>query len=299
MIKKKLIPFLVLLLSVVAIFMACEPVSSLPTYAITFDKNATTATGTMAAQTITTGLSANLTTNAFANAGKTFLGWATSANGVVAYANGAEFTMGAEDVTLYAVWTVSRVAAFTVTFNKNAAAATGTMVAQEIEVGQSEALTTNAFVNTGFEFSGWATTATGTVAYANEASYTMGNASVTLYAVWTAVVPAPVTYGLVITGCPDFGVNGTTSITVVGNHFEPAWANTAAGLTRTEFDLPGNTLAFEFTLSTVATELEFKMVKTNTWNCPWFASGESGTLFLNYNASNKVFVIPYSTLPTP
>src|SRR5574344_1093900 len=46
-------------------------------------------------------------------------------------------------------------------------------------------LTQNSFTRTGYTFSGWATTATGTKAYDDKASY-IATGDVTLYAVWTA-----------------------------------------------------------------------------------------------------------------
>ncbi|RYG93585.1 hypothetical protein EON65_58700, partial [archaeon] len=72
---------------------------------ITFDGNGSTS-GTMANQTIATDASATLTTNAFVRTGFTFAGWATSAAGAVAYADGATYNMGTSSVTLYAVWDV-------------------------------------------------------------------------------------------------------------------------------------------------------------------------------------------------
>ncbi|MFY0482348.1 InlB B-repeat-containing protein [Flavobacterium sp. PLA-1-15] len=70
---------------------------------ITFDGNGSTS-GTMANQTIATDASATLTTNTFVRTGFTFAGWATSAAGVVAYADGATYNMGTSNVTLYAKW---------------------------------------------------------------------------------------------------------------------------------------------------------------------------------------------------
>jgi len=48
-------------------------------YTITFNANDALATGTMTAQTLTSGLSANLTTNGFTKPGYTFAGWSTTA----------------------------------------------------------------------------------------------------------------------------------------------------------------------------------------------------------------------------
>lgn len=76
------------------------------THSITFDKNSGSATGSMANQIINEGGSANLMLNSFSNPGYRFVGWATSVTGAVAYSNGASFTMGSSDVTLYAQWEV-------------------------------------------------------------------------------------------------------------------------------------------------------------------------------------------------
>jgi uncharacterized repeat protein (TIGR02543 family) len=72
---------------------------------------------------------------------------------------------------------------FTITFDSNGG--TGTMPTLAIATGTSDSLTANAFTRTGYTFAGWATTSGGTVAYANSANYTMGNADVSLYAKWT------------------------------------------------------------------------------------------------------------------
>jgi uncharacterized repeat protein (TIGR02543 family) len=76
-----------------------------PTYTVTFDKNDTGATGTMVAQTIASGSSANLTACAFTKTGWTFAGWAETSGGTVVYVDGASYTMGSANVTLYAQWT--------------------------------------------------------------------------------------------------------------------------------------------------------------------------------------------------
>lgn len=68
-----------------------------------------------------------------------------------------------------------------VTFDPNGG--TGTMADQ---LGYSStALNSNTFTRTNFSFAGWSTTPTGSVAYADGASYSFAN-STTLYAQWTA-----------------------------------------------------------------------------------------------------------------
>jgi uncharacterized repeat protein (TIGR02543 family) len=71
---------------------------------ITFDSNDSAATGSMPAQTIASGSTANLSPNQFAKVGFAFQGWATTSGGAAAYADGASYTMGTSNVTLYAVW---------------------------------------------------------------------------------------------------------------------------------------------------------------------------------------------------
>ncbi|MBN2656737.1 MAG: InlB B-repeat-containing protein [Spirochaetales bacterium] len=73
-------------------------------YTITFDKNNASATGTMADLSLDYGTSSALTANAYSLTGNTFQGWSTSSSGLVGYTDGQSYTMGAADVTLYAVW---------------------------------------------------------------------------------------------------------------------------------------------------------------------------------------------------
>ncbi|MBN2352101.1 MAG: InlB B-repeat-containing protein [Spirochaetales bacterium] len=154
-------------------------------YTITFDKNDPAAVGSMGPQIIASGSTASLSSNAFTKAGWTFSGWATTPSGTVAYANAASYTMEASDVTLYAKWTANN---YTITFNKNDSAASGSMAGQIIACGSTVNLALNSFTKAGWSFSGWATTSGGVVEYADGAAYTMGISNVTLYAKWTANV---------------------------------------------------------------------------------------------------------------
>jgi len=70
---------------------------------VTFNKNSTTATGTMAPQIFTGGIPQNLNTNTFSLTGHTFAGWATSPKGGVVYEDGVSYT-AVGHATLYAVW---------------------------------------------------------------------------------------------------------------------------------------------------------------------------------------------------
>jgi len=73
-----------------------------------------------------------------------------------------------------------------ITFDKNAASATGNMPAQNMAPGFESALKANAFTRRGYSFAGWNTKADGKgKAYADKAALTPDGA-MTLYAQWTA-----------------------------------------------------------------------------------------------------------------
>ena len=145
------------------------------TYTVTFDANG--GTGSMDAQTFTYDTPANLTTNSFTRTGYTFAGWATSAEGSVVYADQASYTTGAANATLYAKWTPNT---YTVTFDANEGI--GSMDAQTFTYDAAKNLEANSFTKTGYSFAGWATTAGGSVVYADQASYSTGATKATLYA---------------------------------------------------------------------------------------------------------------------
>jgi hypothetical protein len=75
-------------------------------YAITFDPNGKA--GTAYTQAIATGVTATLSRMAFTTSDYYFVGWSTDPNATTAeYADGASYTMGESNVTLYAVWIAS------------------------------------------------------------------------------------------------------------------------------------------------------------------------------------------------
>jgi len=74
------------------------------TYTVTFDGNTNTG-GTTATQTLTYNTATALTSNGFTKTGYTFAGWSTTSGGAVEYADGASYTIGAGNITLFAKWT--------------------------------------------------------------------------------------------------------------------------------------------------------------------------------------------------
>lgn len=140
---------------------------------VTFDSNE--GTGSMSPQT--SSVPASLDSNTFTKTCSTFNGWNTQADGSgTPYADGATYSFSA-DITLYAQWNST---AHTVTFDANTGS--GTMPNQT--ACSPTNLTSNVFSKTGYSFSGWATSPSGSVVYANNASYNF-LADITLYAVWT------------------------------------------------------------------------------------------------------------------
>lgn len=97
------------------------------------------------------------------------------------YEPGSLYAMPAVNTTLYAKWVLNDTRY--VIFNTNGGS--GTMANQGIVEGNSANLSANTFTRTGYTFSGWALTSDGEVAYADQASLTMGSANVNLYAKWT------------------------------------------------------------------------------------------------------------------
>ena len=155
--------------------------TALPTHTINFNANG--GSGSMSSQTVAEGAAVNLTANAFTRDGYTFTGWDKDSDGAADYANGASYTMGSSDITLFAVWTV--IPTHTITFNANGGS--GSMGSQSIEEGATVNLNANSFTYAGQSFSGWAETPGGSVAYTDGGSYTMGGSDEVLYAVWTSI----------------------------------------------------------------------------------------------------------------
>ncbi len=146
-------------------------------YTVKFEKNASDATGSMAAQVFTKGEAKCLSANAFSRAGYTFAGWATSAGGEVVHADKSSFTVS-EDTTLYAKWIRNT---YMVAFDANGGS--GTMAAQQFSHGVAQGLSRNVFVRKHYKFTGWATSPNGTVVYSDGQSINV-TANATLYAVW-------------------------------------------------------------------------------------------------------------------
>ncbi|MCL2081966.1 MAG: InlB B-repeat-containing protein [Oscillospiraceae bacterium] len=112
-----------------------------------------------------------------------FAGWFTARTGGSAW-NFASSRATTHSTTLYARWT--QINPVKVTFRANKGS--GSMTAQDFLPGTAQALKANAFTRAGWDFKGWATSATGRVVHTNRKSITV-NGPITLHAVWTAKRP--------------------------------------------------------------------------------------------------------------
>jgi uncharacterized repeat protein (TIGR02543 family) len=161
------------------------------TGSVTITFNANGGIGTTAPETEPYDTTAALTPNTFTYVGYTFTGWNSKANGSgTAFTNGA-LTKFNGSATFYAQWTVaSAPTTATITFNANGGIGTMASETETETLNVSATLTTDVFTRTGYTFTAWNTSPTGSGAsYANDAAYTF-TVSVTLYAQWTAVPTA-------------------------------------------------------------------------------------------------------------
>ncbi len=161
-----------------------------PVYSVTYSGNGNTGgdvpydpTAYQQGQTVT--VAGN--TGRIVKDGYSFTGWNTQADGGGAtYTQGQTFTIGAQDVTLYAMWTLNPT--YTVTYNGNGNTG-GRVPSDPTAYQQGQTVTvqgnTGNLVNSGYIFAGWNTQADGSGAtYTQGQTFTMGLGNVTLYAKW-------------------------------------------------------------------------------------------------------------------
>lgn len=146
-----------------------------PSYTVSYNANG--GSGAPGNQTKWYGETLTLSSTKPSRTGHSFQGWATSSGGSVAYASGANYT-GNAALTLYAVWKANT---YAVKYNANGGS--GAPGQQTKTYGVTLKLSSTKPTRTNYNFKGWATSATGAVAYQPGANYT-ANAAVTLYAIW-------------------------------------------------------------------------------------------------------------------
>ena len=234
-------------------------------YTVAYDANG--GSGAPGNQTKTHGTALTLSTTVPTRTGYTFQGWATSASGAVAYQKGGSYTENA-NVTLYAVWKIN---SYTVTYNANGGS--GAPGSQTKTHGTALTLSTTVPTRTGYTFQGWATSASGAVAYQKGGSYT-ADANVTLYAVWKANIYAVSYSSNGGTGAPfgqtkthDTALTLSTTVPTRPGYTFQGWATSANGEVRYQ---PGDRYTANGNVTLYA------VWKVNTYTVGYNANGGSG-----------------------
>ena len=193
------------------------------THTVHFDANG--GTGTMANQVYSIMERAKLTANTFTRDGYSFTNWNTAADGSGTTYTDQQNIHPSSDMTLYAQWSLNASTYYAVRFNANGGE--GTMFDQAIEAGASANLTACTFTREGYNFTGWSTTADGSVEYADGQSVSgLANAGQTfnLYAQWQEVTGPATTYAVTVnngTGNGSFAEGA--SVTITANDPEAGW----------------------------------------------------------------------------
>ena len=169
------------------------------TYTVVYNANKPSgASGTVTGSTVSSSHTYDtqkvLSVNGYSLTGYTFQGWATSASGGVEHINSAQVNnLVAEEggtFNLYAVWKANT---YSVIYNANQPAQASSAVGGSMQNSShtydiSSGLSGNGYSLTGWTFQGWATSASGSVAYENGAqvkNLTAENGGTfNLYAVW-------------------------------------------------------------------------------------------------------------------
>lgn len=157
----------------------------------TYTENASsTTTVTVNGTTCTTGTLSSARTQTIAEGVWTYVKAGGSSSNYVDVAKGTSaksvnlvltYTIRGSSYTKTVPISIPALASYTITYNANGG--TGTMSASTKYYGTAITLRDNAFRKEGYTFQGWATSANGSIAYANKASYT-SNSGATLYAQW-------------------------------------------------------------------------------------------------------------------
>lgn len=163
------------------------------TYAVYY--NGDGGTNIPSTQTKTYGINLTLSTTKPTKTGYTFLGWATSAGGSVAYQPGSTYSTNAA-VTLYARW---QIITYSIIYDANGG--TGAPASQTKNYGSTLTLSPVIPTRTNYNFLGWSPNKSATSAtYSAGGSYTT-NSSVIFYAVWKLAYVKPRITNMSITRC--------------------------------------------------------------------------------------------------
>ena len=153
----------------------------------------------------------------FQNAGNSFLGWNTSADGSgTSYTDGSQYSFSS-DIGLYAQWSIP-LESHKVTFDENASTSDIVTASQSESASSSLTLISNqqpAFEKTGYIFTEWNTSADGSgTSYADGAIYAFAS-DLTLFAQWREETPPQIEIVLNEGGTGSPLVSGLAGSTIV------------------------------------------------------------------------------------
>ena len=199
-----------------------------------------TASATMYAQWTSSASTTSVTLPTPSRTGYAFSGWYTAASGGTKIGNaGASYTPTAT-ITLYAQWAKNT---YTVSYAKNTTAAVSNMPSNQTKTqGVDLTLSSNVPTRSGYTFKGWATSASGSVAYAAGGKY-IANADVTLYAVWWADKAT-----LSTVSNTTIGSTGTATWSIPDSTYTYKLVLSYTGATSVSYDIAANTGSKTFTI---------------------------------------------------
>lgn len=209
------------------------------TYTVTYNKGSY-GTGSQVTDTKTYGVALTLRGATFTRSNYTQDGWSVNSNGSTKdYNLSGSYTNNAA-VTLYPHWKADT---YAVNFNANGG--TGAPAAQTKTYGVNLTLSSTVPTRTNYIFLGWATSATGEVAYQPGGSYT-ANAAVTLYAIWQVAKSTLST----ITSSVNIGSSGTASWNIVNSAYTFKLVITYENAPAVTVNVEANTSSTSFTIPT-------------------------------------------------
>ncbi len=267
------------------------------TYSVVYDKNKPASAtadvqNVMANSSHTYDAEKGLSANTYTLNGWSFQGWATSADGEVAYANGESVknltAVNGGSVTLYAVWKANT---YTVKYEANkptgaSANVQGSTASSSHTYDTAKALTSNGFTLNGWSFQGWATSAGGAVSYTNGESVknltAVNGGSVTLYAVWKANTYTVKYEANKPTGA-SANVQGSTASS--SHTYDTAKALTSNGFTLNGWTFKGWAKTASGAVSYTNGESVKNLTKTNGGSVTLYAVWEANTYTVNYHSN--------------
>lgn len=180
------------------------PIPALASYTVSYNANG--GSGAPINQSKYYGVNLTLTATKPTRPGYTFVGWATSASGSVAYYPTDIYAANA-GITLYAIWSP---VGYSVKYNANGGS--GAPADQTKIHGVNLTLSSKVPTREDCVFKGWGVASTSTtISYSSGSTY-VNNAAITLYAVWELAYTKPIINDLVVERCNSAGSasdNGT------------------------------------------------------------------------------------------